>query len=221
MVLVGGAGTIYGPIVAAIVLTVGTEKLNALGNVRYMIVAVLIVLTLQFLPGGFWSLWQRRSPSPAPGRRLGGSVRPQGAHRMSIAWPDGKRAAVSFTFDFDAESVWLAMDPENAPPSGDALRRHLWRPRRRAAHPRDVGPAQTSEATFFVVGRNVELYPDRVAAIVAGGHEIAVHGYTHTPPARLTPVEEEAELIRRANCLRASRRPRVPATAPRPGTSVR
>ncbi len=51
-------------------------------------------------------------------------------------------------------------------------------------------------ATFFVVGRNVELYPDRVAAIVAGGHEIAVHGYTHTPPARLTPAEEEAELIR-------------------------
>ncbi len=66
MVLVGGAGTIYGPIVAAIVLTVGTEKLNALGNVRYMIVAVLIVLTLKFLPGGFWSLWQRRSPSRRP-----------------------------------------------------------------------------------------------------------------------------------------------------------
>ena len=33
---------------------------------------------------------------------------------MSITWPDGKRAAVSFTFDFDAESVWLAMDAEKA-----------------------------------------------------------------------------------------------------------
>jgi branched-chain amino acid transport system permease protein len=70
MVLVGGAGTIYGPIVAAIALTVGTEELNALGNVRYMLVAVLIVLTLKFLPGGLWSLWRTRLPfwrsAPAP-----------------------------------------------------------------------------------------------------------------------------------------------------------
>ena len=29
-------------------------------------------------------------------------------------WPTGKRAAASFTFDVDAESPWLAMDPENA-----------------------------------------------------------------------------------------------------------
>ena len=70
MVLVGGAGTIYGPIVAAIVLTVGTEKLSALGNLRYMIVAALIVLTLRFLPGGLWSLLRARSAlwraPPAP-----------------------------------------------------------------------------------------------------------------------------------------------------------
>jgi branched-chain amino acid transport system permease protein len=73
MVLVGGAGTIYAPIVAAFVLTVGTEKLNALGNVRYMVVAVLIVLTLRFLPGGLWSLGRARGltspsapPAPAP-----------------------------------------------------------------------------------------------------------------------------------------------------------
>jgi ABC-type branched-subunit amino acid transport system permease subunit len=63
MVLVGGAGTIYGPIVAAIVLTVGTEELAALGNLRYMIVAVLIVLTLRFLPGGIWSLWRMAVPA--------------------------------------------------------------------------------------------------------------------------------------------------------------
>jgi branched-chain amino acid transport system permease protein len=56
MVLVGGAGTIYGPIVAAIVLTVVTEQLAELGAFRHMIVAVLIVLTLRFLPGGIWSL---------------------------------------------------------------------------------------------------------------------------------------------------------------------
>jgi len=63
MVLVGGAGTIYGPILAAFLLTVGTEELAGLGNLRYMIVAVLIVLTLRFLPGGVWSLWRTYRPS--------------------------------------------------------------------------------------------------------------------------------------------------------------
>jgi branched-chain amino acid transport system permease protein len=56
MVLVGGASSIYGPAIAAIVLTVGTEKLAGLGVVRYMVIAVLIVLTLRFLPGGVASL---------------------------------------------------------------------------------------------------------------------------------------------------------------------
>ena len=31
-----------------------------------------------------------------------------------MMWPEGARCAVAFTFDFDAESVWLADDPGNA-----------------------------------------------------------------------------------------------------------
>lgn len=56
MVLVGGAATTYGPIVAAIVLTLVAEKLADIGNIRFMVIAALIVLTLRFLPGGAWSL---------------------------------------------------------------------------------------------------------------------------------------------------------------------
>src|SRR5947199_86882 len=29
-------------------------------------------------------------------------------------WPDGMRAAAAFTFDFDAEEVWIGEDPANA-----------------------------------------------------------------------------------------------------------
>ena len=29
-------------------------------------------------------------------------------------WPNGARGAVAFTFDFDAEEVWIGDDPENA-----------------------------------------------------------------------------------------------------------
>ncbi|SDB24960.1 branched-chain amino acid ABC transporter permease [Bauldia litoralis] len=56
MVLLGGTATIFGPIVAAIALTVVTEQLASFGVVRFMIIAVLIVLTLRFVPGGLWSL---------------------------------------------------------------------------------------------------------------------------------------------------------------------
>lgn len=59
MVLLGGTATIFGPIVAAIALTVVTEQLASFGVVRFMIIAVLIVLTLRFLPGGLWSLGER------------------------------------------------------------------------------------------------------------------------------------------------------------------
>jgi peptidoglycan/xylan/chitin deacetylase (PgdA/CDA1 family) len=120
-----------------------------------------------------------------------------------MRWPEGKTAAVSFTFDFDAESVWLALDAGNANRPGtlsigafgarvgvplilDCLARHAIR------------------ATFFVVGRNAELYPDRLAAIIEAGHEVAVHGYTHTPPARLTPDAEEAELVKARTLLEAA-----------------
>ena len=30
------------------------------------------------------------------------------------SWPGGARGAVAFTFDFDAEEVWIGDDPENA-----------------------------------------------------------------------------------------------------------
>ena len=29
-------------------------------------------------------------------------------------WPDGKRCALTLTFDIDAETMWLVKDPKNA-----------------------------------------------------------------------------------------------------------
>ena len=59
MTLLGGSATIFGPILGAIVLTVVTEQLAEFGVIRFMIIAVLIVLTLRFLPGGIWSFGER------------------------------------------------------------------------------------------------------------------------------------------------------------------
>src|SRR3954470_12448653 len=33
---------------------------------------------------------------------------------MRVRWPNGARVAAALTFDFDAETLWLARDPENA-----------------------------------------------------------------------------------------------------------
>ncbi|MBI3711214.1 MAG: polysaccharide deacetylase, partial [Proteobacteria bacterium] len=33
---------------------------------------------------------------------------------VALPWPNGAKIAVCLTFDFDAESLWLARDPKNA-----------------------------------------------------------------------------------------------------------
>lgn len=55
MVLFGGVGTIYGPIIGAFCFTVISEYFIGLGSLRYIIVALTIILILKFYPNGLWS----------------------------------------------------------------------------------------------------------------------------------------------------------------------
>jgi peptidoglycan/xylan/chitin deacetylase (PgdA/CDA1 family) len=58
--------------------------------------------------------------------------------------------------------------------------------------------------TFFVPGRVGERHPERVREILAAGHEVALHGYTHRGPGRLSGTAEEiAELDRAIEVLRS------------------
>lgn len=61
MVLVGGAGTIYGPAFAAVLLTSlqNIRQVASLGPVTFMIIAALIVVILRFQPGGIWGITER------------------------------------------------------------------------------------------------------------------------------------------------------------------
>lgn len=52
MLLVGGIGTIWGPIVGAAVLTVVSELMAGLGPGRYLVIAAMIVIVLRFFPTG-------------------------------------------------------------------------------------------------------------------------------------------------------------------------
>jgi len=112
-----------------------------------------------------------------------------------MTWPDGARCAAAFTFDFDAEEVWIGDDPANADKPG-VLSQGTYGAKVAVPLILELLERHGLRATFFVVGRVAERYPERVEEIVAAGHELAHHGYTHTSPAKLSREDEEAELVR-------------------------
>ena len=60
----------------------------------------------------------------------------------------------------------------------------------------DVLKREDLRATFFVVGQNVEQYPEIARRIVAEGHTIASHGHTHADLSTLSRDEVTSELER-------------------------
>lgn len=116
-------------------------------------------------------------------------------------WPDGARCAAAFTFDFDAEEAWIAEDWRNAR-RPMVLSQGSYGAKVAVPLLLELLARHGVTATFFVPGRVAQRYPDRVAEIVAAGHELAHHGYTHRAPAQLTAAEEEDELVRGLEVLR-------------------
>ena len=51
-------------------------------------------------------------------------------------------------------------------------------------------------ATWFIPGHSIETFPDTVEMIVAAGHEIGAHGYSHENPVAMTPKQEEDVLVK-------------------------
>jgi peptidoglycan/xylan/chitin deacetylase (PgdA/CDA1 family) len=117
-------------------------------------------------------------------------------------WPDGARCAAALTFDFDAEEVWLAEDPANASRPG-VLSQGTYGAKVAVPLILELLARHGVKATFFVPGRVAERYPERVEEIVAAGHELGHHGYTHTGPGKLGADEEEHELVRGLEVLRS------------------
>ena len=115
----------------------------------------------------------------------------------ALRWPRNARAACAFTFDLDAETLWMArgvhepvtlsqgrFGPVEALPRILALLR-----------------AHDIRASFFIPAWVAERYPDAVRAIVDGGHEIGCHGDEHERVSELPPDREEAILARSVEVL--------------------
>jgi peptidoglycan/xylan/chitin deacetylase (PgdA/CDA1 family) len=60
----------------------------------------------------------------------------------------------------------------------------------------DILRARNVKATFYVIGRSVDLYPQIVRRTVAEGHEIGNHSYTHRLLSKLGDSELRQEMIR-------------------------
>jgi len=105
------------------------------------------------------------------------------------------------TFDFDAEEVWIGEDPANASRPG-VLSQGTYGAKVAVDLILRMLAQKAMRATFFVPGRVAERHPEKVRRIIADGHEVAVHGYTHRSPSNLTRGEEEDELTRTLAILR-------------------
>lgn len=113
----------------------------------------------------------------------------------------GATASAGFTFDLDAEQVWLAENP-SAERRPVLLSQGTYGPKVGLPAVLRLLRDYAVRSTFYVPGRVAETHPGAVELILAGGHEVAHHGYTHKPPAQLTPNQEIEELERGLEALR-------------------
>jgi peptidoglycan/xylan/chitin deacetylase (PgdA/CDA1 family) len=109
-----------------------------------------------------------------------------GQRLVPQSWPGGARVAVALSFDSDHETIPLR-DGETRP--GKLAQGEYGS---RVAAPRilallaDYGVP----ATFFMPAVSALLHPDEVQAYVAGGHELAVHGWIHERNMLLSRADE-------------------------------
>lgn len=114
-----------------------------------------------------------------------------------IPWPVGKRCAVAFTWDVDADSGLEYRHPGTA--DNLVATQSFVRYGPSIAVPRLVEIFRELEMrlTFFVPGWVIERYPSTIDLIVENGHEVGLHGYMHERSNQLTQ-EQEALVLDKA-----------------------
>lgn len=71
MIVVGGVGTIWGPLLGALFLMVADELAKEFSGYRDVGLGLLLILFVMFLPRGIagaWNDWQQRRQNAAKGR---------------------------------------------------------------------------------------------------------------------------------------------------------
>lgn len=111
-----------------------------------------------------------------------------GADLTPAEWPEGKKVAVSFSFDVDTEPVWIGFQEQSSP---SYMSRGEYGAR--AGMPRIMKLLKKHDipATFFIPAISMELHPEVIDQIKTNPrNEFGFHSYVHENPMRLTAAEE-------------------------------
>lgn len=97
---------------------------------------------------------------------------------LSLPWPNGAKCAVMLTFDFDAETLWLSRNPDNARKPG-VLSQGVYGANVGVPKIVELLEQEGLKGSFYVPGWTAEKYGQCMDLILKGGHEVGHHGYLH------------------------------------------
>lgn len=115
-------------------------------------------------------------------------------------WPHDARAAAAFSFDLDAETLWLGWGKHEPV----ALSQGRFGATEGTALVLEVLRQAGVPATFFIPGWVAEEHRPVVRSIVEAGHEIGAHGYLHESVKEMSREDEDGILARSVNALLAA-----------------
>ncbi|MGV0817225.1 polysaccharide deacetylase family protein [Martelella sp. AMO21009] len=141
-------------------------------------------------PIATWNWSQERLQALMNRARAGRSLRPS-------SWPGGARCAVALSFDSDHDTFEL----RDGGKSISALSQGQFGPRQGIPRIRKLLESHAIPATFFVPAITALHYPDEQRALIAEGHEIALHGWIHERNTLLDETTERDLQYRAADTL--------------------
>ena len=118
-----------------------------------------------------------------------------------IPWPDGKRCAVSFSFDMDADALIHIARPDDANTCVSTMSGMRYGPEVGVPRICDLFESYGLKVSFFVPDWCAEEHPQVIERMIEGGHEIAHHGYMHESPSRNTRDRETYWTVRALDSL--------------------
>lgn len=122
--------------------------------------------------------------------RAGRSLKPE-------SWPQGGACAVALSFDSDHDTFEL----RDGGRSISALSQGQFGPRQGIPRIRRLLARESIPATFFVPAVSAIHYPDEQRELIAGGHEIGLHGWIHERNTLLDAHTERDLQMRAADTL--------------------
>lgn len=119
-----------------------------------------------------------------------------------------KRIMVGFEVAFDAVAGWLGSYGGQDSPAD--IQRGVFAGEIGVPRLLELFRRKDITCSWFVPGHSIETFPRQVDAIVAAGHEIGAHGYTHENPVAMTPMQERAVLEKSVQLIESvsGKRPR-------------